>query len=134
MKGGDLIARKGYGHQNNREVGTLYEHRAAEYLKKEGYELICCNFRCRLGEIDLIAREGDTLVFVEVKYRSRTEYGAPSDAVNHKKQERISNAASYYVYKNFGNTPVSCRFDVISIQNNEITLYRNAFSYAGKYS
>lgn len=118
---------------NTRRIGAHYETVAAEYLKSCGYEIIEMNFRCRLGEIDLIAREGDTIVFVEVKYRSRREYGYPSDAVNQKKRMRISNAASYYIWKKYGNRPVPCRFDVVSVQGEEILLYRDAYAYCGKF-
>lgn len=118
---------------NTRQLGSYYESMAAEYLKQQGYEIIERNFSCRLGEIDLIAREGDSIIFVEVKYRSRNDCGYPSEAVNQKKQRRISNAASYYIWKKYGNRPVSCRFDVVSIQKEKITLYRDAYAYCGNF-
>ena len=55
---------------NKRQLGTVYEQKAAAYLQQQGYEILECNFRCRIGEIDIIAREGEYLCFVEVKYRS----------------------------------------------------------------
>ena len=62
---------------NRRQTGTAYERRAGEYLKEQGYELIGYNFRCRQGEIDIIARDGRYLVFVEVKYRADSTVGNP---------------------------------------------------------
>lgn len=120
--------------QNNRQTGAYYEQLAAEYLKQQGYIIMERNFRCKLGEVDIIALHHNTLVFIEVKYRARADWGQPSDAVNRQKQMRISNVASYYVYthKQFANH--NCRFDVVSIAGNEITLYPNAFLYCGRFS
>ena len=75
---------------NRRQTGTAYERRAGEYLKEQGYELIGYNFRCRQGEIDIIARDGRYLVFVEVKYRRDGQTGDPLEAVDRAKQRRIS--------------------------------------------
>ena len=66
---------------NRRQTGTAYERRTGEYLKEQGYELIGYNFRCRQGEIDIIARDGRYLVFVEVKYRRDGQTGDPLEAV-----------------------------------------------------
>lgn len=132
---GISIAEKNAGHsgkRNTRAVGAYYEKKAAEYLRRQGYEILEHNFRCRLGEIDLIAREDGTLVFIEVKYRAGSSRGDPSCAVNTKKRMRISNAAAYYLYRN-GWAGVSCRFDVVSITGEDLRLYRNAFEYAGQY-
>ena len=71
---------------NKRQLGTVYEQKAAAYLQQQGYEILECNFRCRLGEIDIIAREGGYLCFVEVKYRSGDGYGSPLEAVGVYKQ------------------------------------------------
>ena len=106
---------------------------AAEYLKTQGYEVLEQNFRCKMGEIDLIAKEGGTLVFAEVKYRSRSDYGYPSDAVDHKKQVRISNAAAFYLLKYYDTIQIPVRFDVIAIQGKQICLYKNAFPYSGTF-
>ena len=57
---------------NKRQLGTVYEQKAAAYLQQQGYEIMECNFRCRMGEIDIIAREGEYLCFVEVKYQINT--------------------------------------------------------------
>ena len=60
---------------NNRKLGSKWEHAAADYLKKSGYEILETNFRCRIGEIDIIAKAEDTLCFIEVKYRKTSRYG-----------------------------------------------------------
>lgn len=119
--------------QNNRYLGAQYETLAVEYLQEKKYRILERNFRCRLGEIDIIALHQGQLVFVEVKYRATAEHGLPTSAVNGKKQMRISNVASYYRIVHPEYKKYSCRFDVISIVGNELTLYQNAFSYCGKY-
>lgn len=63
--------------QNRRQIGTEEEALAAVFLKAQGYEILEQNFRCRLGEIDIIARDGSALVFIEVKYRRNAAYGTP---------------------------------------------------------
>lgn len=126
--------KKQYGKkQNTRQIGTAYEQLAADYLKAQGYEILEHNFRCGLGEIDLIARDGNYLVFVEVKYRSRSDCGYPSDAVNYKKQVRISNGAAYYLWKNYDSDQIRARFDVVSIQGETVQLYKDAFPYCGQF-
>ena len=69
--------------QNRRQIGTEEEALAAEFLEGRGYRIVERNFRCRLGEIDLIARDGSVLVFIEVKYRKTGAYGDPAEAVDY---------------------------------------------------
>lgn len=114
---------------NLRQRGAAYEALAAEYLVKEGYRIVTSNFRCRSGEIDLIAREGDTLVFVEVKYRADARGGGPFCAVNYGKQRRISRVAAFYLLRMGIPQDQPCRFDVVGITGHEIRLIRNAFPY-----
>lgn len=116
---------------NKRAVGTAYEKQAGEYLMQQGYEIVAYNFRCRYGEIDMIARDGEYLVFVEVKYRKNAESGSPLEAVNAKKQYIISRVASYYCLTHGYGESTPCRFDVVAILGDEISLVRNAFDYAG---
>ena len=85
---------------NKREQGSHYETMAAEYLKNKGYEIILQNFFSKNGEIDIIAKYTDTLVFCEVKYRSNTRYGLPEEAVDYRKQDKIRKTAAYYLYRN----------------------------------
>lgn len=112
--------------RNQRAVGTVYEKMAGEYLKRKGYEIVEYNFRCRFGEIDIIGRDGEYLVFCEVKYRSNEKLGHPEEAVDAKKQRVISKCAAYYLMiRRLQNIP--CRFDVVSIEGENITLIKNAF-------
>ncbi len=112
---------------NKRETGSVYEDMAARYLTGQGYEILERNFRDRLGEIDIIARQGGYLIFVEVKYRRDTGSGYPEEAVSRQKQQRIRHTASYYLYRRGYGEDVPCRFDVVSITGDEILLFKNAF-------
>ena len=116
--------------KNNRETGSHYERLAGADLEQEGYEILEYNYRCKTGEIDIIAREAGYLVFCEVKYRASDKKGHPAEAVNPAKQRTISKSALCYMTVN-GIDEVPCRFDVVSIENHEVTLYRNAFDYTG---
>lgn len=122
-----------YKRKNTRQMGARFEQLAAEYLRENGYQILERNFRCKLGEIDIIALHQDCLVFVEVKYRTKADCGHPTDAVHRQKQVRISNVASYYLYTHRQYADRNCRFDVVSIIGQEITLYQNAFFYCGHY-
>lgn len=111
---------------NKRKIGAAYEQFAAEYLRGLGYEIMKANYRCPLGEIDLVARDGAYLVFVEVKYRKSLKAGSPFDAVDKRKQQTIRRVAQWYLTENgFYDTPV--RFDVAGILGEEITIIKNAF-------
>lgn len=114
---------------NKREIGASYEKIAADYLKKHGYEILEYNYRNRNGEIDLIAREGEYLCFVEVKYRKNGANGSPFEAVNRKKQKVISKVAKYYLLTHGDSEWTPCRFDVVGITGMEIELVQNAFEY-----
>ena len=78
---------------NRRKTGTEYEQKTAEYLESLGWKILERNYRCRIGEIDLIALDGRTLVFVEVKYRRSGACGSPGEAVNEEKQHTIYRGA-----------------------------------------
>lgn len=111
---------------NRRETGTQYEERAAEYLIAQNYQILERNYRIRSGEIDIIARDGTVLVFIEVKYRKNDESGNPLEAVDIRKQRKIIKVARYYLYqKKYGNVP--CRFDVIGICGSHIEHIKDAF-------
>lgn len=112
--------------QNNREIGCRYEKAAAFYLEQSGYEILEYNYRCKIGEIDLIAKDGEYLVFCEVKYRRSEDKKNPLEAVNKKKQKTIVRCAQWYLTEhNLWDVP--CRFDVIGISRKEICLLKNAF-------
>ena len=112
---------------NRRQTGTVYEEMAARWLSEQGYEILERNFYCRQGEIDLIARDGRYLVFIEVKYRRDGQSGHPLEAVGIWKQRRISKAAVYYCHGHRIPDSQACRFDVISVMGNEIEHIKNAF-------
>ena len=116
---------------NKREIGTLYERKVGAFLEQQGYRILEYNFRCRSGEIDIIARDGEYLVFVEVKYRRTPGSGNPLEAVDRKKQQVISRTASYYCLTHGCGTGVPCRFDVAAVLGDEIRLVKNAFDYCG---
>ena len=111
---------------NKRTIGNEYEDRAVRYLENCGYVIVERNFYCKQGEVDIIAKDKEYLVFVEVKYRKDTKKGYPSEAVNYCKKKRIIKAAKYYLYKN-GYDNQAVRFDVISIIGDDIELIKDAF-------
>lgn len=113
--------------RQSRKTGFAYEQKAAEYLAEKGYRILKQNFYTKFGEIDMIAKDGQYLVFVEVKYRSSERGGHPLESVDVKKQNRIRKAAQFYLLR-YGlpeNTP--CRFDVVGILGDEIVHIKNAF-------
>lgn len=112
---------------NKKTIGSIYENIAADYLRKNGLTVLECNYSCRKSEIDIIAKDMDELVFVEVKYRKNDLYGLPYESVDIKKQQKIRFAAKSYLTdkKIFDDTP--CRFDVISITGNDIVWIKDAF-------
>ena len=116
---------------NKRRVGAEYEKVAGEYLKSCGYEILEYNFRCRAGEVDIIARDREYLVFCEVKYRSKAVMRHPLEAVGFHKQQVISRCALWYLTLR-QLTGALCRFDVVSIEGRDIILIKNAFEYAGR--
>lgn len=115
--------------ENKRSTGSTYEEKAAQYLGKQGYRIITRNYRCRMGEIDLIAAKGSYLVFVEVKYRKNRGCGSPLEAVDLRKQHQISRVAAHYCMTHKISQSHPCRFDVVAILGEEITHIENAFYY-----
>ena len=116
--------------QNNRKVGTAYEQAVGAFLEEQGYEILEYNYRCRSGEIDIVAKDGEYLVFCEVKFRKDNQAGNPLEAVDFKKQRIISKCAFYYLSTHRLHD-IPCRFDVIGVLGREITLVKNAFEYIG---
>jgi putative endonuclease len=115
------------------KFGQKGESLAAWYLKQNGYKIIEQNYRSHLGEIDIIAKEKKTIVFVEVKARKSVRYGSPKWAVTPKKQRKISMVALYYL-KATRQTDAKARFDVVAITDNRdeprIEIVKNAFELA----
>jgi putative endonuclease len=118
-----------------RETGMMGENLACEFLGKNGYEIIERNFRCPGGEVDIVARQHDTLVFVEVRTKSSQQFGTPEESITPTKMEHLRNAAAYY-WQSRNNLPESWRIDVIAIEMNRrgqvlrIELIENAVSEA----
>ncbi|WP_039764488.1 MULTISPECIES: YraN family protein [unclassified Caldicellulosiruptor] len=117
---------------NKRELGNSGEEKAVEFLKKMGYEILHRNFRCKLGEVDIIAKEGNTIVFVEVKTRRSLKFGYPSEAITMTKQRHLKRVAEYFVQRQKAKNCMY-RFDVVEVYMNaknevlDINLIKNAF-------
>ena len=113
--------------ENRRKEGQRKEQTAEAYLTGLGYEILERNYRCRQGEIDLIARDGRYLVFIEVKYRNSAKCGDPLEAVDRRKQAKILYTARQYLAGCGYSSQTPCRFDVVAIRGNEITVLKDAF-------
>lgn len=125
-----MTARESSGRKT---LGVRGEEIARDYLRKLNYRIVEVNYRCRCGEIDIIARDSSTLVFIEVKTRRTATYGPPQLSVTPFKQRQISKAALTYLVKNRLET-ANARFDVIGIRLSEgspkLDHIRNAFDLA----
>ncbi len=113
--------------QNKRSLGTEKEELAAVYLKEQGAEVLAKNFYFHGGELDIVAKDGEYLCFVEVKFRKSTRYGSPEEAVTLSKQKKIVQGARLYLYQNHYPEDTPCRFDVVSVYGEEIYWIKNAF-------
>ena len=113
---------------NNRGLGTKKEQLAADYLTSQGVVILEKNFYFRGGEIDLIGKDGEYICFIEVKYRTSTQYGLPEDAVTWAKQKKIILGSKRYLYQQKLSQDIPCRFDIVSIYRENITWIRNAFA------
>ncbi len=111
------------------KLGEIGEGLASKFLKGHGYKIIKRNYKTAIGEIDIIAEDGGTLVFIEVKTRENTAYGQPFEAVNRHKRRKIANVALLYL-KGLKEIP-PCRFDVVSVcvtaGRQELKLIKDAF-------
>lgn len=109
-------------------LGRQGEELAAAYLVDKGYKVLVRNWRCRYGEIDLVAMDGKTMVFIEVKTRQTVRLGLPAEAVDTRKQKRLRSLARRYIHET-GQTAAAYRFDVVAVTTSEdsITLIQNAF-------
>lgn len=116
---------------NRKSFGNWGEEQAKIYLEDHGFRILDQNYRCRIGEVDLIALDGEYLVFIEVKTRSSTAYGFPMEAIGTKKQNKYFNMASVYT-KHKGIHEASIRFDIVEVMTRkdkalEINHVANAF-------
>ena len=100
---------------SKKKIGTIGEDVAIQFLVKNGYEILTRNYYYNHGEIDVVAKDGTVLVFVEVKTRRSKIFGAPEEAVTPKKQELIRRTAEGYVLEK-GITDSECRFDVVAVE------------------
>ena len=113
-------------------LGVQGEDIAASWLESKGMRILERNFRCRIGEIDLIGQMGDTLAFVEVRGRSSDAWGAPAESVDTRKRQKLRKVAEWYLCQR-GKADCPCRFDVVSLlydqegDNAQISWYPNAF-------
>ena len=114
-----------------RQRGSHWERVAESFLRQRGLRTLTRNYQARVGEIDLIMADGDTLVFTEVRFRADETYGSGADTVTRAKQQRIIRAARNYLARHATAHDVHCRFDVVSIGAREgrtlINWIRNAF-------
>jgi putative endonuclease len=107
-------------------TGANGEQQALAYLKKQGLRLVEANFSCKCGEIDLIMRDGDSLVFVEVRQRADRNHGGAAASISLAKQRRIVWAAQFYLQRHAVVPP--CRIDVVAIDCGQLNWMRNAIS------
>jgi len=113
----------------NKIYGDAGEKLAVSYLEQDGYRVLVRNFRCRQGEIDIIAQDGKYLCFIEVKRRKGTSSGHPLEAISPNKIRHICKAALYYLQSAQLPESTAVRFDVISIVGEEVSLLKDAFSF-----
>ena len=119
--------------RDSRRLGRWGEDRAAEYLRDKGYRILAANWKCRFGEIDLVAGDGTCLCFVEVKLRKSAAYGSAAAYVDRRKQEKLRASAMLYLSRR--PTDLQPRFDVVEVyaprgtgtENPEIFHLENAF-------
>ncbi|MFZ5943742.1 MAG: YraN family protein [Bacillota bacterium] len=113
-----------------KELGLYGEDLALSELKKKGYLILDRNFKCKIGEIDIIARDKNHLVFIEVRSKTDASSGLPQETVNNTKKRKIRRVAEYYLLKN-NLLEEYCRFDVVGIVwtgiNPEICIIQDAF-------
>jgi len=105
--------------------GELGEEQAVEFLKERGYRIVARNYRWRGGEIDIIARDGDYLAFIEVKMRSDEGFAPVEETLTSRKRERLIRTAEHYIARY--QPGIDLRFDVVAVVGGELRLYKDAF-------
>ena len=113
----------------SRELGALAEAQAESYLKGLGWKILAKNFTSKIGEIDLIAQDGEVVVFVEVRSRSGADFGAPEETISAAKRRRIIKTAQFYIARR----ALDCetRFDVVAIEGGKLSRIESAFDATG---
>ena len=125
-----MPSRPGASGEATSDVGAEAEERAVRFLSERGYWVIERNYKCEIGELDIVARHGDDLVFVEVRSRESDEHGDAVDTVGPRKQQKISRVAEVYLMH---KQPAfeRCRFDVVAIDDDQISVYEDAWRLGG---
>ncbi len=121
-------------YQDRKKTGSASEELAGEYLKSKGYSILHRNLKLKLGEIDIVAKEGETLCFIEVRSKTTDHSGTPFESVSFQKQRQLSRLALAYLQDKYHSLDVKCRFDVVSVVikddgTYEIELIQNAFDF-----
>jgi len=111
-----------------KSLGKKGEELAAKHLEGQGYVILARNWCCHSGELDMVAKDGNTLVFIEVKTRRSTVCGSPAEAVNTKKQEKVRLVARHFLYENRTGA-AAYRFDVVAVNATDktVTIIKDAF-------
>lgn len=105
--------------QSPRHIGQAAELTALHFLKRKGLQIVTRNYHCRYGEIDLIMRDGEDIVFIEVRSRCRSDYGTAAETVNDRKKRKLIKTATHFLQKNGLLYKVSSRFDIVAIHQTE---------------
>lgn len=113
------------------ERGASAEQRAAAALVADGYQLVEANYRCKVGELDLVARDGDVLVFVEVRSRADDDHGSAAAMVTPRKQRQVTRVAAAYLALRRPDYE-RCRFDVVAITGADVEIIRDAWRVGGR--
>ncbi|HCS28583.1 MAG TPA: YraN family protein [Spongiibacteraceae bacterium] len=123
--------------QTTRQQGELAEREAVQWLCAQGFKIITRNFHSRFGEIDIVGRDGEHLVFVEVRFRSTSRFGAAAETVDTRKQRKLILAAQHYLNTQLrGRHTPPCRFDVVALepQNSGLTIRWHKAAFEQDYS
>ena len=111
-----MFAGRGFRLDGRRALGRRGEEEAVRYLRSRGYHILARGFRISRGEVDIIARQGETIVFVEVRTRGRTKFGLPLESVREPKQKQVRKIALAYLHRNrLPEERTACRFDILSV-------------------
>ena len=113
--------------RKQKSSGDAAEDAALAYLKKQGLTLVCRNYRCKTGEIDLILNHAETLVFVEVRMRKSDAFGSAVETVTKSKQKKVVSAAQTYLLEKGHSANMPLRFDVVGIDGHEMSWIQAAF-------
>lgn len=118
-----------YNKLDKTTIGNKAELKACRLLEANGLQILIQNFKALpYGEIDIIALDKDTVIFIEVKYRKKTNFAKAEETVTYTKQRKIINTANIFLQKNVNHTNKQCRFDVIAINEENINWIKDAFT------